>query len=69
MLPSNASSPPYKHTKINYGAKVQYANTTPTIPYLDTAGITRVQSIVGALLFYAQAVNNKLLVALREIGS
>ena len=60
---------PYKHTKITYGTKVQYANTTPTSPPLDDAGIKRVQSIVGALLFYAQAIDNELLVALGEIGS
>ena len=35
---------------------------------LDEAGILRVQSIVGALLFYGCAVDNKLLVALSELG-
>ena len=42
------------------------AQTTP--PPLDASGILRVQSIVGALLYYARAVNKKLLVELSELG-
>ena len=40
----------------------------PTPP-LDSQGTKRAQSIVGALLYYAQAVDNKLLVGLSAIGS
>ena len=36
---------------------------------LNDAGIIRVQTIVGALLWIGRAVKNKLLVALSEIGS
>ena len=32
-------------------------------------GIKRAQEIIGGILYYARAVNNKLLVALSEIGS
>ena len=60
---------PYKHTGINFGENFQYASTTPTSQPLDNAGVKRVQSIVGALLFYAQAADNKLLIALSKIGS
>ena len=60
---------PYKHTEINYGAKVQYATDSPTSPPLDAAGVLRVQSIVDALLFYACVIENKLLVALSGISS
>ena len=35
---------------------------------LGAAGIKRVQDIVGALLYYARAFDNKLLVALSTIG-
>ena len=38
-------------------------------PPLDSQGTKRVQGIVGALLYYAHAVNNKLLVGLSAIGS
>ena len=59
---------PYKITLIAYGAKTQYAAGPDDSPPLNAAGITCVQYIVGALLYYPQAVDNKLLVALREIG-
>ena len=36
---------------------------------LNASGIKRVQGIVGALLYYARAVDNKLLVALNAIGT
>ena len=42
------------------------SQTTP--PPLDAAGILRIQSIVGALLYYDRAVDNKPLVALSELG-
>ena len=38
-------------------------------PKLDDTGIKQVQAIVGALLYYGCAVYNKLLVALRKLGS
>ena len=41
------------------------AQTTP--PSLDAAGILRVQSIVGALLYYARSVDNKILVVLSDL--
>ena len=36
---------------------------------MDIQGTKRVQGIVGALLYYDQAVDNKLLVSLSAIGS
>ena len=58
----------YKHSPIIYGAKVQYAEEDDDIPFLDADDILRVKSIVGELLFYGNAVNNKLLVSLSKIG-
>jgi hypothetical protein len=60
---------PYKATPISYGAKVQYSEDEDSTPPLNDAGIKRVQGIVGALLYYARAVDNKLLHALSEIGT
>ena len=51
-----------------FGAKIQYAAEADDGAPLDKAGILRVQSIVGALLFYGRAVDNKLIVALSELG-
>ena len=58
----------HKHREIQYGAKVQTALDVDTSPTLDAKGIKRVQQIVGYLLYYARAVDNKLLVALNAIG-
>ena len=51
-----------------YGAKIQYAAGPDNNLPLNAAGILRVQTIVGAILFYACAVDNKLLVALSALG-
>ena len=59
---------PYNHTPIQCDAKIQYTKETPDISCLDEAGILHVQSIVGALLYYSQAMDIKLIVALRKIG-
>ena len=54
-----------------YGTKFQYTsgpdNSHPPPP-LEASGILRVQSSVGALLSYARADENKLLVSLSELG-
>ena len=47
-----------------YGQKVKYAETIDDSPPLHAVVITRVHSIFGALLFYARAVNDKIIVAL-----
>jgi hypothetical protein len=60
---------PYKAVPISYGAKVQYTDDEDTTSPLNDAGVKRVQGIVGALLYYAGAVDNKLLHALSEIGT
>eukprot|EP00804_Cyclotella_cryptica_P024923 CCRYP_011831-RA/>CCRYP_011831-RA protein AED:0.37 eAED:0.37 QI:0/0/0/1/1/1/2/0/402 len=60
---------PHKHREIIYGAKEQLLPDKDTSPPLDTAGIKRIQGIVGSLLYYARAVDNKLLVALSTISS
>ena len=66
--PNKNQIPPYKHTPIVYGAKIQYATDNPFSPPLDSQCILRIQYIVGALLYYARAVDNKLLVGLNELG-
>ena len=60
---------PHKQRIINYGAKTQFYPDNDTRPNLDLAGIRRVQGIVGSLLYYLIAVNNKTLDGLRSIGT
>ena len=66
--PKKRQLSPYKHTTIVYGAIIQYAMDPSFSPPLDDKCIIRVQSIVGALLYYYQAVDNKLLVVINDIG-
>ena len=47
---------------------MQLTHKEGVIPKLDKAGILRVQSIVGAALFYGHSVDNKILVAINTIG-
>jgi hypothetical protein len=67
--PSKPQQSPHKHRDIVYGAKQQLIPDDDTSPPLTAAGIKRIQGIVGSLLYYARAVDNKLLVALSAISS
>ena len=67
--PSKPQHAPHKHRPIVYGAKEQLLPDEDTSPPLDDAGIKRIQGIVGSLLYYARAVDNKLLVALSTISA
>ena len=67
--PSKPQRSPHKHREVIYGAKEQLTPEDDTTPPLDIQGTKRVQGIVGALLYYARAVDNKLLVGLSAIGS
>eukprot|EP00804_Cyclotella_cryptica_P003561 CCRYP_002178-RA/>CCRYP_002178-RA protein AED:0.37 eAED:0.37 QI:0/-1/0/1/-1/1/1/0/222 len=59
----------HKHHGIIYGMKEQLLPDKDTSSPLDAAGIKCIQGIVGSLLYYARAVDNKLLVALNTISS
>ena len=67
--PKKPQHSPHMSVPINYGAKQQFSQGPDTSPKLDENGIKRVQGIVGALLYYGRAVNDKILVAISEIGS
>ena len=69
MSPKKPHLPPHKHIDIYYGFKVQYVAEADSIPPLDALGIKRFQRIVGAILYYARAVDNKLLLDLSAIGA
>ena len=59
----------YKCLPIVYGAKQQLTLLHSTSEPLINNRKQRIQEILGALLYYAQAVDNKLLVALSAIAS
>ena len=58
----------HKHREVIYGAKNQLTHEEDNIPPLENQGTKRIQGIVGALLYYAREVYNKLLAVLSSIG-
>ena len=66
--PKKPQHSPHCHTPIIYGAKVQYTAETPTSSPLDSSEKLRIQLLVGAIQYYARAVDNKLLVDLSKIA-
>ena len=68
-MPRKPQLTPQKSHEVKYGSKTQIAPKGDSSKPLNDAGIRRVQTIVGALLWIGRAVNNKLLVDLSEIGT
>ena len=66
---SKPTHSPHKHQIPSYGAKQQCAPNPDLSRVLSSTEQTRIQIIVGALLYYARAVDNKLLVALGSIAT
>ena len=60
---------PYACMPISYGAKSQLTPKADMLELLDAPRKLQVQEIIGSLLYYARAVDNKLLVALSAIAS
>ena len=67
--PKKPQLSPHKHREVIYGAKEQLNPEDNTTPPLDSQVTERVQGIIGTLLYYDRAVNNKLLVGLSAIES
>ena len=68
--PEKPEHSPHLHREIIHGAKQQYAtNNVDTSPPLDAAGIKWCQGVIGCLLYYARAVDNKLLMTLSAISA
>ena len=67
--PAKPQISPHRHREINYGSKEQLVAEEYTRPKLKNEGKKRVQDILGALLYYARVVHNRLLVGLRVIGA
>jgi hypothetical protein len=67
--PSKPRLLPHACLPIAYGAKTQFAPDDDASALLSEIRKRRIQEIVGSLLYYARAVDNKLLVALSAIAS
>jgi hypothetical protein len=67
--PTKPRCSPYKCLPIAYGAKAQLTSEADTSDLLEDHHKRRIQEIIGLLLYYARAVDNKLLVALSAIAA
>jgi hypothetical protein len=67
--PAKPQHSPHKWQKPSYGAKVQYALEPDDSPALTAADTTRVQEVLGTLLFYARAVDVTMLPAIGTIAT
>ena len=67
--PKRPQFSPHKWQRPIYGAAIQYAEEDTTLPPLPPTEVTRIQQIVGTLLYYARAIDNTMLVALNAIAA
>ena len=67
--PTKPQHAPHAHIPITYGAHEQMAPVTTNEPILPPQDIKRIQGIIGSLLYYARAVDNKLLATLSTIST
>jgi hypothetical protein len=68
-MPTKHQLSPLKHCKIIFGKTTQLTHVNPYSPPFSTEGVKRVQGIIGACLYYARAVDNKLLTTLSTLSS
>ena len=67
--PTHPEDAPHIWTKPTYGAKIQYAETQSEAEPLPQPSVTRIQQIIGTLLYYSIAVDPTMLVAIGTIAS
>eukprot|EP00804_Cyclotella_cryptica_P015310 CCRYP_005417-RA/>CCRYP_005417-RA protein AED:0.07 eAED:0.07 QI:0/-1/0/1/-1/1/1/0/1190 len=68
-IPSSPQNAPYKPFPKKYGTAAQEPLPKDASGPLDNAGQKRIQQVVGALLYYARAVDNTILLSLSAIAS
>ena len=67
--PAKPQHAPHKHHEIVYGAKVQLSPEEDISGPLNAVGIKCIQVIIRSLLYYARAIDNKLLMTLSSLGA
>jgi hypothetical protein len=68
-MPTKCQLFPHKHREIIFGQSTQLTHVNPYSPPLSTEGVKRIQGIIGTLLYYARAVDNKLFATLSTLSS
>jgi hypothetical protein len=69
VAPKRPQHSPHAWVAPTYGAATQLTAPPDQSPALDAKGATRIQEVVGVLLYYARAVDSTMLVALGTIAS
>ena len=69
LAPTKPQHAPQAWTPPSYGTAVQLTDPEGTSPLLDAKGITRLQEVIGTLLYYARAIDSTMLVALGSLAS
>ena len=67
--PNKPQLSPHRQRESIYGSKEQFVAEEDTNPKLTDAGIKCVRSILGALLYYARAFNNRRILEISLIGA
>jgi hypothetical protein len=67
--PAYSEDSPHAWTKPTYGAPVQLTPLADTSAALDRHGITKLQQVIGTLLYYARAIDSTMLVTLGTLAS
>jgi hypothetical protein len=67
--PKRPQHAPHAWTAPSYGSKVQLTPLADNSKPLNAGGLTRIQRIIGTLLFYGRAIDSTLLVALGTLSA
>jgi hypothetical protein len=68
QAPNRPQHSPYEWVEPTYGQHVQLIPPADITEPLDAAGTTRLQEIIGVLLYYGRAIDNTILVALGSLA-
>ena len=68
-IPKKPEHQPHCHVKPRYGIKVQLTDPRDKTPLLQPDDITKLQKIIGDLLYYAIAMDGTLIATLNELVS
>ena len=63
-IPKKPEHQPHCHVQPQYGTKVQLTEPRDKTPFLQPDYITKIQQIIGAVLYYARAVGGTLMATL-----
>jgi hypothetical protein len=69
LVPNRTQKNPYLPKPKKFGSKVQAPLPPENTPKLDAKGIKHIQQIVGSILYYAQAVDMRVLMDLSSIAT